>query len=484
MGLALRVVSHSEIGLVRKNNQDSGYTSPHLLVVADGMGGAAAGDLASAVAVDTLMRVDESATGPAMLDVMSGAVDDANDRIADLIADDVSLDGMGTTLTAALFDGSELGLVHIGDSRAYLLRDGQLRRLTHDHSWVQSLVDEGRISEAEAAVHPHRSLLLRVLNGQPGADAEASRLEMAAGDRLMFCSDGLCGLVGDAEIAELLAFPDRDEALGALVAAARGEGGVDNITVLVADVVETAAGLAGATADAAETPAYGPEPVVLGAAAERPVPPADGRGAEEHEDTVITRRPGATGVVLPARSPVAAAPVRTSDESRYDPLPPDRRRLVRALVSVALVVVVVAAGLGAAYAWTRSQYYVGTAGAQVAIYRGVSEGLPLVPLSHLYEVQDLEVAALPVYYQERVRSSIDVASLAAARDTVTELRDAVTRCNRGTPGGSPTPSRTASPSSRTTAKPTTKPTTKPTAAPTLASGASSAATSPAPGPAC
>jgi len=484
MGLALRVVSHSEIGLVRKNNQDSGYTSPHLLVVADGMGGAAAGDLASAVAVDTLMRVDESATGPAMLDVMSGAVDDANDRIADLIADDVSLDGMGTTLTAALFDGSELGLVHIGDSRAYLLRDGQLRRLTHDHSWVQSLVDEGRISEAEAAVHPHRSLLLRVLNGQPGADAEASRLEMAAGDRLMFCSDGLCGLVGDAEIAELLAFPDRDEALGALVAAARGEGGVDNITVLVADVVETAAGLAGATADAAETPAYAPEPVVLGAAAERPVPPADGRGAEEHEDTVITRRPGATGVVLPARSPVAAAPVRTSDESRYDPLPPDRRRLVRALVSVALVVVVVAAGLGAAYAWTRSQYYVGTAGAQVAIYRGVSEGLPLVPLSHLYEVQDLEVAALPVYYQERVRSSIDVASLAAARDTVTELRDAVTRCNRGTPGGSPTPSRTASPSSRTTAKPTTKPTTKPTAAPTLASGASSAATSPAPGPAC
>ena len=109
MALALRVVSHSEIGLVRKNNQDSGFTSPHLLVVADGMGGAAAGDLASAVAVDTLMRVDESATGDAMLDVMSEAVEDANDRIADLIADDVSLDGMGTTVTAALFDGAELG---------------------------------------------------------------------------------------------------------------------------------------------------------------------------------------------------------------------------------------------------------------------------------------------------------------------------------------------------------------------------------------
>ncbi|GAA3565666.1 Stp1/IreP family PP2C-type Ser/Thr phosphatase [Microlunatus spumicola] len=471
MSLALRVVSHSEIGLVRKNNQDSGFTSSHLLVVADGMGGAAAGDLASAVAVDTLMRVDESATGAAMLDVMSGAVDEANDRIADLIADDVSLDGMGTTVTAALFDGTDLGLVHIGDSRAYLLRDGQLRRLTHDHSWVQSLVDEGRISEAEAAVHPHRSLLLRVLNGQPGADAEASMLPMAPGDRLMFCSDGLCGLVDDVEIAELLALADREEALAALVAAARAEGGVDNITVLVADVVQVAAGPPGAAADLAETPAHGPESVVLGAASERSVPPPAGRGQEEHEDTVITRAlvpPGETPA--PAPSPAPARP----DESRYDPVPPARRRFVRPLVTAALVLVVVAAGLGAAYAWTRSQYYVGIAGQQVAIYRGVSEDLPLVPLSQLYEVQDLEVASLPVYYQERVQSSIDVPSLAAARETVTELRDAVTRCGRGTPGASPSPSPSRSASPRPSSP-----------APTLASGATSAATSPSPnGPDC
>jgi serine/threonine protein phosphatase PrpC len=463
--LALRVVSHSEIGLVRKNNQDSGYTSPHLLVVADGMGGAAAGDLASAVAVDTLMRVDESATGTAMLDVMSDAVDAANDRIADLIADDVSLDGMGTTVTAALFDGAELGLVHIGDSRAYLLRAGLLRRLTHDHSWVQSLIDEGRISEAEAAVHPHRSLLLRVLNGQPGADAEASLLELSAGDRLMFCSDGLCGLVDDPEIADLLALPDRDDALAALVGAARGEGGVDNITVLVADVVETAAGLDGPPADAADTPAHTVTSVVLGAAAERSVPPA-GR-AEEHEDTVITRRAVPPGGPVPT----TPAPATVPDESRYDPLPPGRRPFVRPLVTVVLVLVVVAAGLGAAYAWTRSQYYVGAAGPQVAIYRGVSEGVPLIPLSQLYEVQDLEVATLPVYYQERVRSAIDVPNLAAARETVTELRDAVRRCDRTTPTASPSPTRSAS------GKPTRTPT------PTVAA-TSSAATSPTAGPAC
>ena len=472
MALSLRVVSHSEIGLVRKNNQDSGYTSPHLLVVADGMGGAAAGDLASAVAVETLMQVDESTTGPAMLEVMSEAVEDANDRIADLIADDVALDGMGTTVTAALFDGSRLGLVHIGDSRAYLLREGRLQRLTHDHSWVQSLVDEGRISEAEAAVHPHRSLLLRVLNGQAGADAEASLLELAPGDRLMFCSDGLCGLVDDPEIAELLALADRDESLAGLVAAARSEGGVDNITVLVADVVRTATGLAGTSADAAETPSYAPEPVVLGAAAERAVlPPGAVRGAE-HEDTVITRRPlsppdrGAPGTRAPGTT--AGGP----DEARYDPRPPDRRRFVRPLVTAVLVLVVVAAGLGAAYAWTRSQYYVGVAGSQVAIYRGVSEGLPLVPLSELYEVQDLEVSALPGYYQERVRSSIDVPSLTAARETVTELRDAVTRCERGRPSASASPSTTTSPR-----VPVTPP-------PTAASGASGATSGPTSGPAC
>ena len=457
MSLVLRVVSHSEIGLVRKNNQDSGYASPHLLVVADGMGGAAAGDLASAVAVDTLMRVDESAQGPAMLEVMSNAVEDANDRIADLIADDVSLDGMGTTVTAAMFDGAGLGLVHIGDSRAYLLRDGALRRLTHDHSWVQSLVDEGRISEAEASVHPHRSLLLRVLNGQPGADAELALLDVAAGDRLMFCSDGLCGLVDDPEIAELLALPDRDEALAGLVAAARAEGGVDNITVLVADVVETATGLVGEPADAAETPANTTSSTVLGAAAERSVPPARGyEEHEEHEDADVTRT-GAPGGPVPGSVPedddaedgaTAAAPPATvgprADESRYDPVPPTRRRWARPVVTAVLVLVVVAAGLGAAYAWTRSQYYVGTAGTQVAIYRGVSDGLPGLPLSELYEVQDLDVATLPAYYQERVRSSIDVPSLAAARETVTELRDAATRCGTTTPSASASPSPSAS----------------------------------------
>src|SRR4249920_1072875 len=157
MTLQLRYVTHSEIGLIRKNNQDSGYASPHLLVVADGMGGAAAGDLASAVAIDTMRKIEAPTTGQEMLEVLAGAIQQANDKIAELVESDLSLEGMGTTVTGAIFDGTQLGLAHIGDSRAYLFRGGHLQRLTRDHTWVQSLVDDGKISENEAAGHPHRS---------------------------------------------------------------------------------------------------------------------------------------------------------------------------------------------------------------------------------------------------------------------------------------------------------------------------------------
>ena len=135
-----------------------------------------------------------------LLGRFAATVEDANDRIADLVAADYALEGMGTTVTGAVFDGQRIGLVHIGDSRAYLLRAGRLERLTHDHSWVQSLVDDGKISPDEAAYHPHRSLLLKVLNGQPANDPDLTTVELQAGDRLLFCSDGLCGLVDDPRI--------------------------------------------------------------------------------------------------------------------------------------------------------------------------------------------------------------------------------------------------------------------------------------------
>ena len=457
--LGLLVVTHSEIGLVRKNNQDSGFASPQLLLVADGMGGAAAGDLASAVAVDTISRIDTPATGEEMLELLAGAIHRANDRIADLVEEDPTLEGMGTTVTGALFDGSELGMAHIGDSRAYLLRDGELRRLTHDHSWVQSLVDDGKISEAEAAVHPHRSLLLRVLNGQVTSEPDMSLVPVWAGDRLLFCSDGLCGLVDDAEIAATLAEPDLHIVLGRLVELAHDAGGIDNITIILADLV-----VDGGTADR----------TLLGAAAEGNVPPVDTKATE---DTVVTRRREPAD----ARDPQTGAPITdVEDEARYDPRAPHRRRAWKPILLIAAIVLVLAAGLTAAYSWTRTQYYVGAYGDQVAIFQGISESIPGIPLSSVFEIQPIAVADLPPYYQERVRTTIDAASLDGARTTVQELRDAVKRCQARkptTPSGSPSPHTTSPSSPGKTPKPgETASTSAPPA--TVASSPSSGPTEP------
>jgi len=430
MPLTLRFVTHSEIGLVRKNNQDSGYASPNLLLVADGMGGAAAGDLASAVAVQTIRQVDAPTPAAEMLDVLARALHAANDRIADLVEADHTLDGMGTTVTGALFDGHELGLAHIGDSRAYLYRDGTLERLTHDHSWVQSLVDDGKIDEAEAAVHPHRSLLLKVLNGQPVNEPDLTRLSIQAGDRLLFCSDGLCGLVDDVTIAETLHRPELESVLAELVAEARAEGGIDNITVILAEVVESG-GSTGAE--------------VLGAAAEQDVPgtptppvaPVLGSAAEPGG-------PGARGAAVLGRPAGAATAPAGEDEARYNPQPPRQRRLVRPLLGTLVLLLVAAAALGTAYAWTRSQYYVGAAGEQVAIYQGLP-GSVVVPLSRVYEVQPLPLVALPSFYADQVRAGIEVSGLDSARQTVAELTEASKRCAAQAPGATPSPSPTASP---------------------------------------
>lgn len=461
MTLLLRFVTHSEIGLVRKNNQDSGYASPHLLLVADGMGGAAAGDLASAVAVEAIRQVDADTAADQMLAVLAGAVADANDRIAALVSEDGSLDGMGTTVTGALFDGSQLGLAHIGDSRAYLFREGRLEQLTHDHSWVQSLVDDGRIDRAEAAVHPHRSLLLKVLNGQPGCDPDLTMIPVQAGDRLLFCSDGLCGLVDDDHIAEALREAELDDVLATLVAAAHAEGGIDNITIILADLLE---GQPRAATDTVEA-------VVLGAAAERALPPT-GSDAEDDEPH------GAHGATAVGGAP----PPSGEDEARYNPQPPHQNRRRRPLIGALVVLLVLAAASGAAYAWGRTQYYVGAAGEQVAIYQGLPERV-VVPLSRLYEIQPVALAGLPAFYADQVRTGIEVRSLAAARQTVAELTETAKRCVRhGTATPKPTPTATGK------ASPTPKPGTTPQVSPTLKSSPSPTAkptpSSPTPEPGC
>jgi PPM family protein phosphatase len=237
--LTLRYAARSDVGLLRDGNEDSGYASPRLLVVADGMGGAAAGEVASSVAVAALAGLDEDEPSGDLLEILRDAVRRIEDQLGGLVEAEPRLRGMGTTLTAVLEAGSRLALIHVGDSRAYLLREGRLERITRDHTLVQSLIDAGRLTDQEAASHPQRNVLTRVLDGAHPTEADLSIREVRDGDRLLLCSDGLSGVVSaDTMGAVLLANESPQDAVDELVDLALRGGGPDNITCVVADVVD------------------------------------------------------------------------------------------------------------------------------------------------------------------------------------------------------------------------------------------------------
>ncbi len=234
----LRYAARTDRGLLRANNQDSVFAGNRLLVVADGMGGHVAGDTASRLAVAAFAPLDQyDPHGRDLLTPLEHATEDGNEAIADMVTDDPELDGMGTTVTALMFDGPRLGIAHVGDSRAYLWRGGVLSQITHDDTFVQSLIDEGRITEAEAAQHPQRSLLLRALNGTDVEPTLAIR-EARVGDRYLICSDGLSGVISAEAIADTLASYETAEAADRLIELALRGGGPDNVTVIVADVMD------------------------------------------------------------------------------------------------------------------------------------------------------------------------------------------------------------------------------------------------------
>src|SRR3954452_6081650 len=238
--LGLRYSAISDVGRVRKDNQDSGYASPHLLVIADGVGGAARGDVASSSAVQALRRID----GPPpedLLEALAGAIHRAHDRIAELVEQSPELDGTSTTVTAALFDGTRIGVGHVGDSRGYLLRGGTLSQLTKDHTFVQSLIDEGRITEVESRTHPQRNLILRAVDGVHEADPDLFYVDLAPGDRILLCSDGASGVLDHDRLADILGTGSVDYAVVELIRASLEAGSSDNITCVVADVLDLAA---------------------------------------------------------------------------------------------------------------------------------------------------------------------------------------------------------------------------------------------------
>lgn len=246
MPLTLRSAAGSDVGRRRSVNQDSAVTSPRLLAVADGMGGHAHGEVASAVAVAALADLDAGLSGRDLVDVdllgsLAQAATAAVDRLTELAREDSGLRGTGTTVVALLFDGARIGVLHVGDSRAYLVRDRELHRLTHDHTLVQALVDEGRITPEEALEHPRRSMLMRTLQDGTAVEPDLFEREGRAGDRYLICSDGVTAVLSDAEIHEVLAeVSEPGEAVARLIDVANEGGGPDNITCVVADLVDDA----------------------------------------------------------------------------------------------------------------------------------------------------------------------------------------------------------------------------------------------------
>jgi PPM family protein phosphatase len=482
MTLALRYAAHTDVGLGPKTrNEDSGYAGPHLLAIADGMGGTVGGDVASAITISTVRALDTTGHNDPLRALGQAAID-ANSRIAARIDTDPHLEGMGTTLTALLFQGGLANVAHIGDSRAYLLRAGQLMMITHDHTFVQTLIDEGRITLEEAEHHPHRSLIMRALEGRQDARPDLFAIEVEAGDRLLVCSDGLDNAaVKDDAIADVLvrSATPQDAAAG-LIAAALDHGSPDNVTCVVADVIDVDQGASDAATLVGAAVAA---PAVVGAAAEAGDQVFD--SATEHTAAL---RPGAIGLPGSRQSGPLADDGELPDgepdleeELRYAPRPPRRFRWVSRIVVAVVVLGLMGMGGRWAYGWTQDQYYIGpypddasanSSKTRVAIFRGISQQIPGVPLSHVYEMQSFALSTLPSYQRQQVADTIPATSLGHAREIVGKLRKVAHQCPPA-PTRSPTPTPTATGKKPTTTAKPTRPaddTASPSATPRDAAG--------------
>ncbi|WP_182353824.1 PP2C family protein-serine/threonine phosphatase [Flaviflexus huanghaiensis] len=378
MSVQLRFAARSDIGAVRKSNQDSGYAGPHLLVLADGMGGAAGGDTASSITVSTLASLDDVHQADDLLPLLRKAVTKAHEELTDLAGRDRSLKGMGTTCIAILRAGNKLGMVHIGDSRAYLLRGESLIQVTKDHTLVQYLLDHGQITPEEAENHPKKNVIMRALGDTEGeVELDESVREAVVGDRWLLCSDGLFGVVSNETIADtLLHCADLEKCANRLIELALAGGAPDNVTVVLADILD----------DRHLTNSTAPDtaPIIVGAAASR-IP-----GTEERQESGADER--------------------------------NKKRRWPARLAVIIGFLVLAAGaLFGGWFWTQSQYYVYEADGNVAIYRGVPQTLGPVELSHLEERSSLAIDDLTETAQRRLREPVTQPSRRDAERFVADL---------------------------------------------------------------
>jgi serine/threonine protein phosphatase PrpC len=372
----------TDVGRMRKNNEDSYLSSQPVAAVADGMGGHSAGEVASAIAIEELAAL--GSRGPwenetAATDDLKQAILRANRRIREMAASDRKLNGMGTTLVALLEDGDMVHVANVGDSRGYLLRQGELSQVTVDHSLVQELVDDGRLSPEDAERHPQRSVITRALGIDPEVEFDLFTYKLQVGDRLLLCSDGLSDVVEPTQIRKvLLRVRNSHQAARKLVTVANEQGGPDNITVIVVDAVDEA------TAQAME------------------------EGGDTTGDLAVGSATGALPVVDGdgGRSGRAA---RAKDRSLA------RHRRVQRFLLAGIVVLVVAALLVAGRSFLFSRYWVGFDGDAVAVFQGVPGDVAGIQFSRLVERSPVTRAEVPAGYAARLEDGVLADDLADAR---------------------------------------------------------------------
>src|SRR5215813_4011147 len=454
MTLALRYAVRTDVGLLREGNEDSAYAGPHLLAVADGMGGYEAGEVASAAVISTVAPLDRAAMPESeLIDALAAAVNTAKEALRRIVDSDPSVGSMGTTLTAMLWAGGAAAICHIGDSRAYLVRNGDLYQITRDHTFVQALIDQGRIKPEEAPTHPQRSLLLRALDGRTDAEPDLSMLDAQAGDRYLICSDGLPVAVSDEHILQtLVTVPEPADAVLALIDLAVRGGAPDNVTCIVADVIDTDhSGVAPTSA-----------PVVVGAAASagsHDTKPFSRPGLDDGAGLTTmgavpagAARSGGTmpGNVMPAQASVprssgqhsqpspaatlaggrhSAEPIRIEEEQEQVALPRKRRRWPLMTTLLALFIVLIGAGLFVGYQYVHSQYYVGTESGKVVVYRGLDQKLLGISLSSVFRRTPVPVSGIPAQDAQAIRQN-SPGSLSQANSLVSNITNDYQRCQR------------------------------------------------------
>ena len=412
MAISGKSTAVSHVGKIRANNQDSGYAGTQLFVVADGMGGHAGGDVASAIALKRVMEADRQFASAADAEfALQSALSAANTMLAETVFEHPELTGMGTTVSAILRSGSQIAIAHIGDSRIYLLRDGTLKQITADHTFVQRLVDSGRITPEEAAVHPRRSVLMRVLGDVDAApEIDTTVFDVLSGDRWLLCSDGLSSYVSDDKIAQALkSLPAVKDAADRLVKESLDQGAPDNVTVVIVDIDEGG--------ESASVPV-----IIVGSAAA----PLSFEGESG-------RRP----LRLPTLLLHPLKLTQAHEDSHFEPESDEyldeliledrrraRRRRVTWLVGIIVIVLLIGTALFVGYRWSQSLFYVGANGQTVAIYRGIQQDLGPISLHSIYSETSVQLSDLPSYTRRTVEDTISAVDLADATAIIKRLTDA------------------------------------------------------------